>query len=178
MLYPFLMFLSELDFSNLSGLIIILFVLGIALLIVEAVMPGIGVAGVLGILSLIAGVVLASQVVSPGVLILIIMAVLIIIVGMLYWIYRSAVKGGRVSKLLMLNTKAGAEEGYHTSAQLTDLVGLEGEAITTLRPTGTGNFQGKKLDVVADGEFISKGSLIRITEVEGFRIVVKKLEKQ
>ena len=43
--------IAGLDFSGLEGLIIILFILGIALVVIEMVMPGIGAAGILGIIS-------------------------------------------------------------------------------------------------------------------------------
>ncbi|MGI6140374.1 MAG: NfeD family protein [Caldicoprobacterales bacterium] len=168
--------IAGLDFSGLEGLIIILFILGIALVVIEMVMPGIGAAGILGIISLIAGVILAAQVVSFTVLILIILVVLLIITGMLVWLYKSAVKGGRVSRLLMLKTQTSREEGYSSTSVTEDLVGLEGITTTVLRPAGTGDFQGRKLDVVTDGEFIPKGTPIRITQVEGFRIVVEKRE--
>jgi membrane-bound serine protease (ClpP class) len=168
--------IAGLDFSGLEGLIVILFILGIALVVIEMVMPGIGAAGILGVISLIAGVILAAQVVSFTALILIILVVLLIITGMLVWLYNSAVKGGRVSRLLMLNTQTSREEGYSSTSATEDLVGLEGIATTVLRPAGTGDFQGRKLDVVTDGGFIPKGTPIRITQVEGFRIVVEKSE--
>lgn len=168
---------AGLDFTGLEGLIIILFILGIALVVIEMVMPGIGVAGILGIISLIAGVILAAQVVSATVLALIIAAVLLIIAGMLVWLYKSATKGGRVSKLLMLNTKTGREEGYSSTTATDDLLGLEGITTSLLRPAGTADFQGRKLDVVTDGEYIPKGTRVRIVQVEGFRIVVEKTDE-
>ncbi|NLC43366.1 MAG: hypothetical protein GX783_03685 [Clostridiales bacterium] len=175
---PYLLntFLGAIDFSNLGWLIAILFILGIALFIIELVMPGIGVAGILGMIALIVGTVLASQVVSPEVLILIIMVILILIAAMLYWMYKSATKDGRISKLLFLNTKTSEEEGYSSAPSKIELLGMEGEAVTPLRPIGTGEFQGRKYDVVSDGEFIPKGAPIKVKEVEGFRIVVEKLE--
>ncbi len=166
--------IAGLDLSGLEGLIVILFILGIILVVIEMITPGVGVPGILGIISLIAGVILAAQVVSPSVLILIIAAVLLVITAMLIWLYKSATKGGRVSKLLMLNTRTSSEEGYTSTSSSNDLVGLEGITTTVLRPAGTGDFQGRKLDVVTDGEFIPKGTPIRITKVEGFRIVVEK----
>jgi membrane-bound serine protease (ClpP class) len=171
-------FLSNIDLSGLQGLVILLFVLGIALVVIELLMPGFGLAGGLGIISLIVGVVLVAQLVSPVALSFIIAIVLLIIVGMLIWLYKSATKGGRVSKLLLLNTKTGKEEGYSSASDNTDLIGLEGVATTNLRPTGTGDFQGRKIDVVADGAFITKGSAIRITDAEGFRIVVRQITEE
>jgi membrane-bound serine protease (ClpP class) len=167
----------NIDLMGLEGLIVLLFALGIALVVIEMLMPGFGLAGSLGVLSLIAGIVLAAQVVSPVVLAFIIAAVLLIIAGMLFWLYKSAVKGGRVSRLLLLRTKTSKEEGYSSVSDSTGLVGREGIAATVLRPTGTGDFQGRRVDVVADGEFIQKGSAIRVKEVEGFRIIVEKFER-
>ena len=173
----FLSFLN-IDLSGLESLVVVLFILGVALIVIELLMPGFGIAGTLGIISLIAGVVLAARVVSPTVLTLIIAAVLVIIAGMLVWIYKSATKGGRLSRLLMLRTQNSREEGYSSASDSEDMVGWEGTAVTILRPTGTGDFQGRKIDVVTEGEFIPKGSLIKITNVEGFRIVVEKLDSK
>ena len=162
--------IAGLDLSGLEGLIVILFILGIILVVIEMITPG--VPGILGLFHVC--VILTAQVVSPSVLILIIAAVLLVITAMLIWLYKSATKGGRVSKLLMLNTRTSSEEGYTSTSSSNDLVGLEGITTTVLRPAGTGDFQGRKLDVVTDGEFIPKGTPIRITKVEGFRIVVEK----
>jgi membrane-bound ClpP family serine protease len=96
---------------------------------------------------------------------------------MLVWLYKSATKGGRVSKLLMLNTKTGREEGYSSTTATDDLLGLEGITTSLLRPAGTADFQGRKLDVVTDGEYIPKGTRVRIVQVEGFRIVVEKTDE-
>jgi membrane-bound ClpP family serine protease len=43
-----------------------------------------------------------------------------------------------------------------------------------LRPSGTADFSGVRLDVVSDGDFIPKDSKVVISKVEGHRIVVRK----
>ncbi|QDQ41350.1 NfeD family protein [Methylacidiphilum kamchatkense] len=55
-------------------------------------------------------------------------------------------------------------------------VGMEGQAVTVLRPSGLGRFNGKVVDVVSLGEFISEGTPIRIVRVEGIRIVVEAVD--
>ena len=52
----------------------------------------------------------------------------------------------------------------------------EGEVVTDLRPAGTAVFEGKRLDVVTDGEYVDAGTRIRVTGVSGNRIVVEKIE--
>ena len=54
-------------------------------------------------------------------------------------------------------------------------LGREGTAITALRPTGLGEFDGVRLNVVSEGDFIENGTKIRVTQIEGSRIVVKKV---
>ena len=54
-----------------------------------------------------------------------------------------------------------------------ELVGAEGVAITSLRPAGVGLFDGERLDVVSDSEWIEEGTPIRIDRAEGYRHVVR-----
>ena len=55
------------------------------------------------------------------------------------------------------------------------ILGREGTATTALRPTGLGEFDGVRLNVVSEGDFIENGTKIRVTQIEGSRIVVKKV---
>lgn len=56
------------------------------------------------------------------------------------------------------------------------LVGHDGEALTDLRPSGTARFSGRRIDVVASGRFVPKGSAIRVTSVDGTRVVVQAID--
>lgn len=64
-------------------------------------------------------------------------------------------------------------EGYASAQVRAELVGEEGVAITALRPAGVGLFDGERLDVVSDSEWIEAGTSIRITSAEGYRHVVR-----
>lgn len=63
-----------------------------------------------------------------------------------------------------------------TTRERESFLGWEGEAVTDLRPAGKGRFQGKLLDIIADGEYVEKDHLIKIIKHEGSRIVVKKID--
>jgi membrane-bound serine protease (ClpP class) len=54
----------------------------------------------------------------------------------------------------------------------TSYLGLEGEAATDLRPAGKGRFGGLWLDIISDGEYIEKGTPLKVVRHEGVRIVV------
>ena len=53
-------------------------------------------------------------------------------------------------------------------------VGTAGEAVSTLRPSGIAKFEGKRVDVVADGEWIEAGQAVKISDIaDGHVSVVK-----
>ena len=51
-------------------------------------------------------------------------------------------------------------------------LGKEGFTLCELRPSGTGIFEGEKVDVISQGEFISQGSKVRIVSKKGIAYVV------
>jgi membrane-bound serine protease (ClpP class) len=73
-----------------------------------------------------------------------------------------------------VGTGLAAGEGY-ASAPETDRswLGKSGTAHTPLRPAGIADFDGERVDVVSDGEFIDSGSPIAVVRVDGNRIVVR-----
>ncbi len=54
-----------------------------------------------------------------------------------------------------------------------DLLSAEGVATMTFELSGIANINGKKVDVVSEGEMISKNTKIKVTGVKKNRIVVK-----
>jgi membrane-bound serine protease (ClpP class) len=54
-----------------------------------------------------------------------------------------------------------------------DLIGAEGVVLSELRPAGFARINGEKIDVVSSGDLIEEGKEVIVTNVEGFRIVVK-----
>ena len=50
--------------------------------------------------------------------------------------------------------------------------------VLTLRPTGKARFGDAMVDVVAEAEFLDKGTKVEIIEMHGNRVVVKAVEEQ
>ncbi len=78
----------------------------------------------------------------------------------------------RVGKSLAL-TESTADYKSHTTTDI--LVGTEGKALSTLRPSGIAVFDGRRLDVVADGEWIEAGEPIKISSTGGGHVSVVKV---
>lgn len=155
--------------------LIVCFVVGIVLLVLEAFVPGFGLPGISGIVLEVIAIVLAwvnhGPVAALGVTIIVLSLIAIAISVSL----RSATNGRLSRSKLILKEKESNEAGYRSSEDMNVFLGKEGETTTVLRPTGMAEFDGVKLNVVSDGEFVPAGTKVRIALVEGNRIVVKSI---
>ncbi|MBP3644965.1 MAG: hypothetical protein J6K55_00885 [Clostridia bacterium] len=155
--------------------ILICFVFGLGLLIVEVFMPGFGLPGVSGIALEIASIVL-TYMRHGGLAALGMTLIILACVAAAISIALRSVNKGRLSKSPVILTETeSASEGYVTSKDMEIFLGREGRTKTVLRPSGMAEFDGVKLDVVADGEYIPKDTMVRVDHVEGARIVVRRV---
>jgi len=156
--------------SNISVLSIVLFLLGIGLIIVELHSPGFGAAGIAGLLCLIICIFVTVQSVTQGIILTGIFFVLLVIIFVIFFVLLSK---GRVPKKLILEESTSAELGFSGTEDMSFLLGKTGTVTSICRPAGNADIEGLKLDVVSRGEFIEKGAIVEVVEVEGSRIVVK-----
>ena len=152
---------------------IICLVVGLLLLIYEMFTPGMGVPGCLGAICLIAAVVLRADSLQTAAITLLLILIPLIIAAII--IFRSFSKGALSRSPLVLQDKINAESTPLGESDMQKLIGREGVCLTALRPSGNVDFDGEKMDVVSEGEFIPKGARVRIVRVEGLRILVKAL---
>ena len=145
-------------------IIILLFVVGIALMLAELLLPGV-VMGLIGVLCVIVSVSMAfASDVGLGTVLLVI-AIVFVPGFVVFWI-----------KILdRYFALKGSQKG--SSAREETMVALlheEGVTVTALRPSGVARVGGKRVDVVAMGEMIDKGVRIKVVEVKGNRVVVRR----
>lgn len=156
---------------GMSGLLeVVLFLAGVALLLAEMfLIPGFGVAGLGGFLAIAASIYLTfgAQALTVG-------AIAVLVVALGIFVTFRYLPRTRTAHALVLEGAIG--EQAPPRERLAVLEGAIGTAVTDLRPAGTARFGERKVDVVSDGEYISKGSTVRVVEVEGARVVVRKEE--
>ena len=155
--------------------IIICFVIGIGLLILEAFMPGFGAPGITGIILEVITLVLTwfehGPVATLGMLLIVLLVLAIAISTSL----RSITKG-RLSKSSLVHSETESnEDGYRSIQDLAVFMDKEGTATSVLRPTGIADFEGVRLNVSSEGDFIPAGTKVRIVKVEGAKILVRAL---
>jgi len=159
---------------------ILMFVVGLGLILVEVfVIPGFGVAGISGIILILASIFLSLIGGDPFLdmhalsMAIIQLSIALLAALILIFLLARFLPKSSVFKKFILSEEEKATEGYTSRTNFSELLGTEGIALTTLRPAGTAEINGKRIDVVTDSEYIEHGKQIVVTAVEGMRVVVR-----
>ena len=164
---------------------IAIFIVGILLLIIEIfVVPGFGIAGSVGLLCIIGALVTSlignvgldfpslSQV-TGAIFTTATTLVLLIVLG--FSLGRYLPRSSRFGKLI-LSPELSSDEGYTSADTEETLLGQVGQAVTILRPSGAAEIDGRRIDVVSQGDFIPAGTPVRVVHVQGSRVEVRPLD--
>ena len=174
---------------------VILFVAGLAFVLMELfVLPGFGVSGITGLILLLASVVMAMQdFVIPGndaqwkeltqTLGIVLGSFCVFLVG-------AAIVSKRLGSIPILGglaLKPPEERGEELVDKETGKrtpqphplvsVGDWGVSESLLRPAGRAVFNGRSIDVVSDGSFVSPGVQIRVVNISGNRVLVEQIDE-
>ena len=147
--------------------VISLLSLGFLLMVIEIFVPG-GIVGVLGLLCVGYGCYVAFDLGTAWGLGALASALVFTAVAL------SVMVRTRMAKKLVLD--APVKDWKATEEGLTELAGKTGRTLTPLRPSGVAEIDDRRIDVVADSEFLEAGVQIRVCEVEGNRVVVEATE--
>jgi membrane-bound serine protease (ClpP class) len=149
-----------------------LYVMGLVLLMIEAMIPGFGVAGISGVVLVLISIVMISSSFFQAILLLI--GTIAVAILLIFTLYRLGY-GKRFVKSMILNTEQKNEEGYVSSKGYEKYLGMHGTVITPLRSAGTVLIAGIRIDAVSEAEFIEKDVEVEVIKIEGSRIVVKRV---
>jgi membrane-bound serine protease (ClpP class) len=94
--------------------------------------------------------------------------VVVVLVSFLFYLPKS-----RIWKIIGLPGKQRATAGYVSSADYRNYLGASGVTVSALRPSGVANFDGERLDVLTEGDFLDPNVPIEIFRIEGSKLVVR-----
>jgi membrane-bound serine protease (ClpP class) len=161
---------------------ILVFIVGFVLIIIEIFyIPGFGFLGILGIIMMIGAIffgligdfpIISENEISNALIQLAASLVASILFLFILWKF---LPGTPIWGRLILATSENQKEGFVSNPDLSFLVGKRGKALSLLRPAGIAIIEGKRYDVVSEGEFIQKDEEVEVTEVIGSKIIVKRL---
>lgn len=160
--------------SHILGLVLLL--IGVALIVVEMILPGFGAPGIVGGILCLLGILLFARTLLQALLLLLLTVAVLTVV---FLVLLRSVSRGRLSKSpLILRDSAQDGAGYASFDNLQQFVGQTGVALSMLRPSGVGEFNGKRIDVVTEGDFLPAGTRLRIDRVQGRQVIVHSIAPQ
>lgn len=157
----------------LLGIGIALIILGFICAAVEMSIPGFGIPGIAAVICMVSGIFFTADTVMEGIFIAL---VLLVLLGAMLVIILWLLAKGKLRSPLILREEQKKEQGYIGSSDLTYLLKKKGMAATDLRPSGVGDFDGVRFDVLSEGDYIEKGSALEIVRVSGSKLIVKKVD--
>ena len=97
---------------------------------------------------------------------------LIILASIAITVVRHLPVSERFGGILLRDAQASAD-GYIAAPVRSDLLGKDGITITELRPVGTAEIGGERVDVITDGEFVHKGTPVTVVRADNMKVVVR-----
>lgn len=155
---------------------VVLFTAGLLLIVLEVFIPDFGLVGIAGIVLLISGLYMTigdfNQTVRDLSLSVVITA------GVVIYLVRHGYSLANVNKLV-LNNEPYKQESKEVPEKKAIEAGMEGEAVTPLRPSGkvTIGKDTHAYDVLSIDGHISKGTSVIVDKVKGTKITVKKTDR-
>ena len=138
-------------------------------------MPGFGAPGITGVILEVITLVMTWFEHGPVATLAILLIVLLVLAIAISTSLRSITHGRlRNSSLVHTETESN-EDGYRSIEDLAVFQDREGITSSVLRPTGIADFDGVRLNVSSEGDFIAAGTKVRIIKVEGAKILVRPL---
>jgi membrane-bound ClpP family serine protease len=158
--------------NNAINLTIILQLVGILVIIAEIIIPSGGILAILAVGVFGYSLYIVFTQVSATTGMLFVMADLVIIPVLVYFGIKVLAKSP-----VTLRTRLSKKDGVTSQDPVQNaLLGMEGRAVTDLRPSGVAMIDQQRIDVVTRGEYLDKQTEIIVTAVRGNRIVVKQKE--
>jgi len=152
---------------------IVFFLIGGILLIAELYVPG-GILGAVGLAFMLTGLILAAPDFFQGVKYVgTALIATIVAVPILFQLF------GRMKtfdKIILSDTVVGGDKKKVNREYSSEWLGKTGTVISALRPSGSAQIDGEKVDVISDGEFLLPGTKIKVIKVEGLSVVVTRDE--
>lgn len=149
-------------------LMLMLLVSGILLMILEVIMPGFGAPGIMGMLLVIISINLLELGLVVGIIYLIICMLIALSVGLVitYWLRKS----GKLDSVVLKS-----KDNIMGNNTLDIYLNREGVTLTKLKPSGFMMIDDDKIDVMTSGEFLEAGVKVKVIEVEGTKIIVRRI---
>lgn len=155
-------------------IMLIIYFIGLLLIIIDGKLLNDGTLSTLGLAGMLISVALAAPDLTSGLY----GVAGVLVGGFSSLLFLKVFKRRDMWSKLTLKDRLTAEAGYSSmNKDYEKLLGQKGITLNDLRPVGTVRILDKDYSAVSNGQWISKGSSIRVVEVDGTRILVEKIDE-
>ena len=152
---------------------IAVFLGGVLCIVVEMLMPTVGLLAGAGVAAMLYSMVLAM---GGNISAVYAMLAAFVLAALIFAVIVKKLPSSRLWKKIVLSDASTTDRGYVSTRTQAELIGRTGVVLTELRPSGTVQLDGVPVDVVSEGAFLPKGTVVRVTAVQGSRVVVRRVE--
>jgi membrane-bound serine protease (ClpP class) len=146
-----------------------LLIAGLMLIGAEVFIPG-GVLGVAGAGALFVAAAIGFAIFPAGTALVIAIS-MIVMVGAVIALWIKIFPHTGIGK--QMTAQRDLKDAKGTEDKLSDLIGKTGITRSALHPSGYAEIDGRRIDVITQGEMIDSNTTVRITDVEGNRVIVE-----
>jgi membrane-bound serine protease (ClpP class) len=146
------------------------------LILAEVFIPSAGILGILSLVCLVGGVaiffhhsMLAGLV---GVIVALVMVPLLLVLA-----YRILPRTRFGRQVILAPPVRERGDAIADTPELTQLLGQTGQVLSTMRPVGMCDFNGRRLEAVAESGYVPKGKMVKVMRVEGTQVTVRVMEE-
>ncbi len=153
---------------------VILFVIGLVLIVMEVFIPDFGLLGILGLVSVAFGLYYTTG--DFGMMVRDLSLALVVSIILIVVLIRKGYSFSNLNKLVLQTSSRQTTEHARAEENVALEVGVLGEAVTPLRPSGKASFaeHSETFDVLSSQGHIPSGTKVVISEIYGTKIVVRK----
>ena len=156
------------------AIMLFIYFVGLLLIIIDGKIVNDGTLATIGLASMVLSVALTAPNLFAG-----LYAVLGVVIGgaLSFTLLKFFPRRNMWGKIA-LKDRLTKEAGYSSlSKEYEELLGLDGLTITDLRPVGTIRINGKDYSALSNAEWIKKDTKVKVIEVDGTKILVKRIDK-
>ena len=162
-------------FSGMGYLPMIGLLVGLLLLVVELFVPGFGVFGITGGILSVAGITVRMVLGGTMMQLVIMLAFSVAVLIIAFILVLIFAKFGLLNFGIIQSKTAVPTNYAKPKREYAKLVGKVGFATTAFRPVGSFTYKDKVYEAISTGEYIEKNSKVKVVEVNGDQIKVKKM---
>jgi membrane-bound serine protease (ClpP class) len=157
-------------------LVIFLFFACAALIVAEVFLPSGGILSISALACVVGGVVICFRYNPAAGWISIVVAV-VMIPALLVGAYKILPSTSFGKRVILSQPVRQRGDAIADGDQLAALMGQIGKVLTPLRPVGTCDFAGRRVECVAESGYVPKGREVQVIRVEGTQLTVRVTEQ-